>query len=204
MIDKFLRAPKDQALAPIALCLAPSIQPIAVTVAAFGVGVIAGLAVWQQAYSLGAGLWLLNRGLDGLDGTLARLRGAQSDFGGYLDMLLDTIIYALVPLALVLSMPSPGAWLALVALLISFYINYASWMYLAALLEKRSLGAQARHERTTITMPAGIVEGAETVMFYTLFLLLPGAAIMLFWIMAALVLVTVGQRLVWAARHLQS
>jgi hypothetical protein len=51
-------------------------------------------------------------------------------------------------------------------------------------------------------MPSGLIEGAETIIFYTLFLLLPGALVPLFWLMAALVLLTAGQRMVWAAGRL--
>jgi hypothetical protein len=40
------------------------------------------------------------------------------------------------------------------------------------------------------------------VVFFTLFLLLPGALVPLFWLMAALVLVTAAQRVAWAARAL--
>lgn len=202
MVDKLLRGPKEQLLSPIALSLPRSIQPVTITLVAFGVGLCAALAIWQQAYWSGLVLWLGNRVLDGLDGTLARVHARQSDWGGYLDMLLDTVIYAAIPIALVLAQPSAAAWLSLAVLLGSFYVNGASWMYLAALLEKRSQGAHARGELTTITMPGGIIEGGETVLFYTLFLLVPGALMPLFWTMALLVFATVGQRLFWAWRGL--
>lgn len=201
MVDKILRAPKEYALTPVANALR-SVHPTAVTLAALGVGLLASVAIWQQAYGLGVVLWAINRVLDGLDGTIARVQHKQSDLGGYIDILADTLIYALIPAALVLSNPSTAAWISLVALLSSFYLNGASWIYLAALLEKRNQGSAARRELTTITMPTGLIEGAETVLFYTLFLLLPGAAVVLFWTMALLVLVTIGQRLRWAMRHL--
>jgi hypothetical protein len=75
-------------------------------------------------------------------------------------------------------------------------------MYLAALFEKRSTGAAAGGELTAVTMPAGLIEGAETVVFFTLFLLFPGAIVPLFSLMAALVLFTAGQRVAWAIRRL--
>lgn len=202
MIDKLLREPKEVALTPIALTLPRTIQPLTLTLAALGVGLAAAAAIWQQAYGLGLALWAVNRVLDGLDGTLARVQRRQSDLGGYIDILADTAIYALIPAALVLGRPSTAGWVSLVALLSSFYLNGASWMYLAALLEKRGQGGQVSGELTTITMPSGLIEGAETVLFYTLFLLLPHAAVALFWAMALLVVVTIGQRLVWARRHL--
>jgi hypothetical protein len=81
-------------------------------------------------------------------------------------------------------------------------VNAASWMYLAAILERRGAGAAARGELTTITMPRGLVGGTETVVFYALFLALPRTLVPLFILMTALVLVTVMQRLVWAVRRL--
>jgi phosphatidylglycerophosphate synthase len=202
MIDKALRAPKEAVLSPLVRGPLRRIHPTAVTIAAAVVGVAAAGAAWQGAYLPALGLWAVNRVLDGLDGTLARVTGRQSDLGAYLDIVLDHVVYVAVPLGLALAAGTPAAYLALALLLASFYINGASWMYLAALLERRQAGAAARGELTTVTMPAGLVEGAETVVFFTLFLLLPGALVPLFWLMAALVLVTAAERVAWAARAL--
>ncbi len=202
MVDKLLRVPKEQVLAPVATRVFHAVHPTTLTLAAFGIGLAAAVAVWQGAYGLGVGLWVLNRVLDGLDGTVARLHQKQSDLGGYLDIVLDTVIYAAIPFALVLSQPQPGAWLSLAFLLSSFYINGASWMYLAALLEKRRQGAAARGELTTITMPGGLIEGTETVLFFTLFLVFPDSSVYVFRLMGLLVVATIVQRLVWAREHL--
>ncbi len=203
MIDKALREPKETVLTPLVRGPLRRIHPTAVTIAAAAVGVAAGLAAWQGAYLPALGLWAVNRVLDGLDGTLARSTGQQSDLGAYLDIMLDHAVYVAVPLGLALAAGTPVAYLALALLLASFYLNGASWMYLAALLEKRNAGAAARGELTTVTMPGGLVEGAETVVLYTLFLLFPGALVPLFGLMAVLVLFTVGQRVAWAVRRLR-
>ncbi|HMP42107.1 MAG TPA: CDP-alcohol phosphatidyltransferase family protein [Roseiflexaceae bacterium] len=178
------------------------LHPTSVTLLAAVVGIAAAGAAWQGAYLPAIGLWILNRILDGLDGTLARVTDQQSDLGAYLDIVLDHVVYVAVPLGLALAAATDAAYFALAALLASFYINAASWMYLAALLEKRTSGAVARGDLTTVTMPGGLIEGAETVVFYTMFLLLPDLLVPLFGLMAILVLVTVGQRLVWALREL--
>ncbi len=202
MLDEVLRVPKEAILAPLARGPLRRLHPTAVTIAAAVAGVAAGVAAWQGAFLPALGLWLLNRVLDGLDGTLARSTGRQSDLGAYLDIVLDHVVYIAVPLGLALAAGTPAAALALALLLASFYLNGAGWMYLAALLEKRNAGAAARGELTTVTMPGGLIEGAETMVLYTLFLLLPGALVPLFGLMAALVLLTVIQRVAWAVRHL--
>lgn len=202
MIDKALRVPKEALLSPLAQGPLRRLSPTTVTVLAAIAGLAAAVAASQSAYPAALGLWALNRVLDGLDGTLARATGRQSDAGAYLDIVLDTLVYAAVPAGLALAAGTPAAYLALALLLGSFYLNGATWMYLAALLEKRSAGAAARGELTTVTMPAGLIEGAETVLFYTLFLLLPGAIVPLFALMAGLVLLTAAQRVTWALREL--
>ena len=96
----------------------------------------------------------------------------------------------------------PTLWLCLALLLGTFYVNGASWMYLSALLEKRSVGATARGEQTSISMPTGLIEGSETILLYALYILFPGALTLLFAITAALVWITIAQRAVWASRAL--
>lgn len=75
-------------------------------------------------------------------------------------------------------------------------------MWLAAVLEQRNLGARTTGESTSVTMPGGLIAGTETMLFYTLFFLFPKHLAALFATMAALVIVTAAQRVVWAARHL--
>ncbi len=198
MIDRLLRFPKDWLLIPLARRWPHAISPNAVTLAGCAAGLAAAVAAWQRLYPLALCLWLLNRTLDGLDGLLARIQGRQSDLGGYLDMVLDVVVYAAVPVGLALGLASADVYLWLALMLGSFYINAASWMYLSALLEKRARGARERGEKTSVTMPAGLIEGAETIVFYTLFLLLPGELVLLFSLMTLLVLFTAAQRLVWA------
>lgn len=202
MIDKSLREPKESLLSPLVRGPLRRLHPTAVTLAAGVVGLAAAAAAWQGAHAIALALWAANRLLDGLDGTLARVTGRQSDLGAYLDIVLDHAVYVAVPLGLALAADSRAGYLALALLLASFYINGASWMYLAALLEKRQAGAAAQGELTTVTMPAGLVEGAETVLLFTLFLLFPGALVPLFGLMAALVLIGAGQRVAWAVRRL--
>jgi phosphatidylglycerophosphate synthase len=202
MIDKVLREPKELVLRPLVRGPIRHVHPVAVTVLAAAVGLGAAVAASQGAPLAALVLWGLNRVLDGLDGTLARATGRQSDLGAYLDIVCDHVVAAALALGLAFAAGTPDALAAVALLLASFYVNGATWMYLAALLEKRRAGAAARGELTSVTMPGGLIEGAETILFYTLFLLFPGALVPLFWLMAALVLITAGQRVAWAARQL--
>jgi len=176
---------------------------MALTAAAAGAGAGAGVAAGLGLRWWPLVLWLASRLLDGLDGAAARRGGRQSDLGGYLDLMGDTLGYAAVPIGLAAAHGTTAGWAACAVLAASYYLNMTSWALLAAIAEKRGAGAAARDERTTIHMPAGLVEGVETIVAYTVMLALPSSAPALFVVMAALVGVTILQRVVWAWRSLR-
>ena len=200
MVDRIVRRIKEQVMEPLAYAVR-CIHPNVVTIASTILGVGAGIAGWQQAYLPALGLWLLCKLADGLDGTLARMRNKQTDLGGYFDILSDTLIWAIVPLGLALGQPTPPMFVGLALLLIGIYLNSSSWMYLAALQEKKVQGGRARGEYTTLTMPVGLMEGTESVLMYCAFFIFPTALFPLFLLMAGLAVLTVLLRLVWAVRH---
>lgn len=202
MFDHVLRLLKDRWLAPLARWLGPSLSPNTVSVLGFLFGLACAAAAARGANVLAVVLWVVNRMLDGLDGSLARVHGRQTDFGGYLDILLDFVVYAAIPVAMVYASPSRDIAVAGVLLLATFFVNSASWMYLAAILERRELGATTHGELTTVTMPPGLIAGTETVVFYALFLAVPAWRVGGFQIMATLVVVNVFQRLWWARRFM--
>jgi phosphatidylglycerophosphate synthase len=204
MFDEWFRVHKERWLGPLASALGHWFSPLALTLFALMAGLAAAFAASQRLFLLGFALWVANRLLDGLDGTLARAQQRQSELGGYLDILLDFVVYAAIPIGITLALDTRTVWLVSLLLLAAFFVNAASWMYLAALLERRGAGAAARGELTSVTMPRGLVAGTETVVFYSLFLLLPSQYIGLASLMAAGVAVGILQRVVWAARHLTS
>jgi phosphatidylglycerophosphate synthase len=199
MFDERMRTFKDTVFHPMAGPL-QAVPPWFFSVMGLLVGVGAAAALWQQAYALGFLLWFVNRVFDGLDGVVARLSNAQSDLGGYLDIVIDFVVYAAIPVGLALGRPSTAVFLSLIFLLCAYYVNAASWMYLAAILEKRHLSHSQR--LTTITMPVGLIGGVETILFYTAFIFFPSYLAWLFGLMGLLVVVTIAQRLRWAIHHL--
>lgn len=200
MFDSPLRRFKDQVGTPLAKRMS-RVSPTFISILGLAVGLIATYAAYKQQYLWSLAFWLINRVLDGLDGLIARLHQRQSDFGGYVDILTDFAIYAALPIGLVVGSPSEQHYLALIFLLAVFYVNTASWMYLAAILEKRA--AHTPETQTTIVMPAGIIGGFESIIAYGIFLLFPAYITILFSIFAVLVFVTTIQRLIWAKRALQ-
>ena len=201
MLDRMLRPVKESVVSPLAGVLARRVHPNTITIGAFAFGVVAFVCLLHHEMLLCATFWLLGRLLDGLDGAVARRSGKQSDFGGYLDMLLDVIAYALLPLGMALAFPSPAVFIAVAVLLAVFYVNIASWLYLSALMEKQKR-VDEYVATTSVFMPSGLIEGTETIVFYTLFIAFPGMFVVLAYTMAAMTAITVAQRLVWALRTL--
>ena len=92
----------------------PGITPDGLTLVGFAIGVLALPFLALGWYLTALVVILLNRLLDGLDGALARRRGL-TDAGGFLDISLDFLFYALVPFGFILAAPEQnalaGGWL---------------------------------------------------------------------------------------------
>jgi phosphatidylglycerophosphate synthase len=199
MFDTFMRRLKDRLIEPLAAPLG-AVSPASVTVLALLTGLTAASLAAIGSVLPSLLVWLLSRILDGLDGLVARRFNKQSDFGGYLDIVCDFTVYAAVPIGLALARPTSLNFIALAVMLASFYINAASWMYLSALLEKRS--ARDSSTQTSIIMPSGLIGGTESITAFCIFLLFPAHIAPLFGVFSALVFVTIIQRLIWAKQNL--
>ena len=201
MLDEWLRTLKERVLLPVVKAVARTgVSPTQLTLLgfAFGLGCCGAAAVGR--WWLASALWWAGRILDGLDGSLARFTGQQSDFGGYVDIMCDFVVYSLVPVAVVwrTEQHSPAAWLTLALLLSSYFVNAAGLFMLSSLLEKRSL----QRKLTSVAMPRGLVEGAETLVCYQLFLLFPHAITALMALFCGAVVATIVHRLHWAHGNL--
>jgi phosphatidylglycerophosphate synthase len=203
MFDHTLRLVKERFFLPCCKLVAWSgVTPNMLTLASL----VAGLACAYYAalgnyILIASAFWWVGRIFDGLDGSLARLTNQQSDFGGYLDIVCDFSVYALVPIGVVVgvtpNMDRPTAEMAYLVLSIlqgTFFVNAAGLFMLSVILEKR----QASKELTTVIMPRGLVEGFETMVAMQLMLLLPQHCILLMATFAAAVALTVLHRLRWA------
>lgn len=141
-----------------------------ITVAGFGVGLAAIGATALQLYELGLVLLLVNRLADGVDGALARRVGA-TDLGGYLDIVLDFIIYSGAAFAFALARPEhalPAAFL-----IFSFMGTGSSFLAFAIFAAKRKLDGEEAADKSFYYL-GGITEGTETILFFVLILLFPG------------------------------
>ena len=140
---------------------------------------------------------LLNRLIDGLDGPIARERGASA-FGGYLDIMCDMVFYAAVPVGFALAEPGNALWAAV--LLASFVCTASSFLGRAVLATQRGEPDDAARGAKSFFHAAGIIEGTETILAFVLFCLFPSAFPWLAGILALLCFWTAGARLLSAYR----
>src|SRR5690349_16250944 len=103
----------------------------AVTVAGFVVGMASAVAIATGRSITGLVLLLASRLCDGLDGALARATTPTAR-GAYLDIALDFLFYASIPLAFAVADPPRNA-LAAAALLAAFIGTGSTFLAFAAL-----------------------------------------------------------------------
>ena len=202
MLDSLLRPLIDPPLRRLAQPLARSgVTANQITVAGFFVGMLAVPLLWSQLYALALLAIAANRLLDGLDGTLARLRNQVSDRGGYLDIVLDFIFYSAVPFGFALSDPSRNA-LPAAFLIWSFIATGASFLAAAIMAERQNPAAQPRGQKSFF-YSYGLMEGSETILALLLFCLFANQFWWLAWLVALWAWVTAAARIVATLRSLQ-
>jgi phosphatidylglycerophosphate synthase len=173
------------------------VRPGAVTAVGLGFGVAACVAAALAWWPAALALWLVNRGLDGLDGPLARRHGA-TDLGGLLDFVADFVVYGGFIVGVAIAVPD--ARIACAALLAAYLLNNVAQLSFASLVEKRRL---AFGDERSLRLTPGLTEGTETIVAYAVICLLPAHADVIAWVYTAMVLFTTGQRLALARRVLR-
>lgn len=195
MLDPALRRLIDRPLAALARPLARlGLTADGVTLGGFLVGLGAAAAIACGGYELGLALLLLNRLSDGLDGALARLRG-PTDFGGYLDIVCDFLVYNALVVGFALA--DPAALPAALFLLLSFVATGTTFLAHAILAAKRGL-TDARRGPKSFYYLGGLAEGTETLIFFVLACLLPQHFALMAWIFAGLCAATAAGRVLTA------
>jgi phosphatidylglycerophosphate synthase len=174
------------------------VPPLALTGVGWVVGLGACVAVSQRSWVLALVLWLLNRLCDGLDGPVARLRGA-TELGGFLDIVADFSIYAGFLMGVAVAVPE--ARLACVALLTAYYVSGTAFLAMSSLVERR--GGPVSDGRS-LRFVGGLAEGTETVVVYALICLVPAWVVPIAWVFTAAVAVTAVQRVVLGVHSLRA
>lgn len=171
MLDRALNDHLQRPLQALARWLAgQGVRADHLTWAGFAVGLLAVplIASGHPRWALLA--MALNRLADGLDGTLARLT-APTDRGAFLDITLDFLFYASIPLAFALANPAANG-LAAAVLLFAFMGTASSFLAFAVLAARRGLTSTA-YPRKGFYYLGGLTEATETLAVFTLMCLVP-------------------------------
>ena len=199
MLDRVLNDRLQRPLQALARWLAgQGVRADHLTWAGFAVGLLAVplIASGHPRWALLA--MALNRLADGLDGTLARLT-APTDRGAFLDITLDFLFYASIPLAFALANPAANG-LAAAVLLFAFMGTASSFLAFAVLAARRGLTSTA-YPRKGFYYLGGLTEATETLAVFTLMCLVPAWFVPLALGFAALCALTTVTRVVagWQA-----
>ncbi|MBL8790722.1 MAG: CDP-alcohol phosphatidyltransferase family protein [Rhizobiales bacterium] len=193
MLDRQMLALSKPAVEFMAARLsAAGITAIQVSLAGFGFGVLAALLI--GAGEIGWAIWplLLNRLCDGLDGAVAR-RGTPTDLGAFLDITLDFLFYAGIPLAFAWCNPPQNA-LAAATLLAAFIGTGVTFLAYAIMAEKRGEKSAAFPSKAFFYL-GGLTEGFETVLCFVAMCLWPAHFPEIAYTYSALCLVTIVTRM---------
>ncbi len=194
MLDKFITPIIKPMLHPIVIMLHKrGITADQLTVAGFMVGM---LSLPLLAYQLWFGALIaiiLNRVFDGLDGALARHANHSSSAGGYLDITLDFLFYAAVPLGFILAYPEQNA-IAGALLLAAFIGTGSSFLAFAIAAEKFQLD-KPQFKYKSFYYLNGLTEGTETIALFIAFCIWPQHFVVLASLFAAACAVTIVTRI---------
>ena len=170
------------------------------TLLGFLTGIFAAFLIAHEAYLAGAMAILASRLLDALDGAVARLTRA-TDAGGFLDIALDFVFYASIPLAFAVSDPARNALPAAV-LLAAFIGTGSSFLAFAVMAAKRGLSNLATPNKSFYFL-GGLTEASETLICFMAMCVWPGLFIELAYVFAALCALTTATRIWWGWKAFQ-
>ena len=172
MLDKFITPLIKPVLTPCVKQLhKKGVSADQLTLIGFLIGLLAvPLIIFEYWY--GALIVIcINHIFDGLDGALARYAQSSSSAGGYLDITLDFLFYALIPFAFILSSPEQNA-LAGSLLLVTFIGTGSSFLAFAIAAEKFKLD-KPQFKYKSFYYLNGLTEGTETIALFIAFCIWP-------------------------------
>jgi phosphatidylglycerophosphate synthase len=172
----------------------------ALTFIGFAIGMAAAVSIALQQFTAGLVLLLLSRLMDGLDGAVARLT-QPTDRGGFLDITLDFLFYAAIPLAFAVADTAQNALPAAV-LLASFMGTASSFLAFAIVAAQRGITSTALPAKSFYFL-GGLTEATETIAAFVAMCLWPQWFAPIAWGFAALCAITTALRIGWGCQRLK-
>lgn len=195
MLDKAIQAAIRPLMVRAARVLCRcGVSADALTWTGFVLGLGAAMAIATGHFLVGLALLLSSRLMDGLDGAVARVT-QPTDRGGFLDITLDFLFYASIPLAFAVADPHANA-LAAAVLLASFIGTGSSFLAFAIVAEKRQLQSLAFPDKSFYFL-GGLTVATETLIAFVAMCLWPQWFAPIAYGFAALCAITTALRIGW-------
>ncbi|MBK2267640.1 CDP-alcohol phosphatidyltransferase family protein [Francisella philomiragia] len=163
----------------VAKLVAPIIAPNVVTILSLICGLVAAVSFFINQY-LCVFLLLLSGYLDILDGSVARLQNSSSSFGTMLDILSDRFVESFIIIVIFINQLDI-AWVGLL-MMMSIIVCISSFLLVGIFSQKES--------SKSFYYSPGLIERAETFIFFIVMILLPSTVFVLGLIYTLLVLWT--------------
>jgi CDP-diacylglycerol--glycerol-3-phosphate 3-phosphatidyltransferase len=166
------------------------LTPNAISLTGFALCLVAAVLIWEDHYVLGGIAFIVGSVCDMLDGRYARASGKGSPFGAFLDSTLDRVEEGVVLTAVAANFAADGDDVAVAAVVVAV---------LASLMVSYT---RARAEALGVECKVGIADRPVRVVILSAGLVLAGLDVLkpAVYVLAALALITVGQR-VWHVRQ---
>jgi phosphatidylglycerophosphate synthase len=172
MLDRFVTPIIKPILTPVVKLLHQrNVTADHVTLYGFIVGMLAVPLLAFELWYWALAAILINRTLDGLDGDLARYANQSSSAGGFLDITLDFLFYAAVPLGFIIANPEQNA-IAGSILLATFIGTGSSFLAFAIAAEKFNID-KPQFQYKSFYYLNGLTEGTETIALFIAFCIWP-------------------------------
>lgn len=168
-----------------------------VSLTGFVIGLIASVLIANLSYTAGLIALFLSRLCDALDGAVAR-QTTPTDAGGFLDITLDFLFYASIPLAFAVA-DAPRNALAAAVLLAAFMGTGSSFLAFAVIAAKRQMHSLAYPDKSFFYL-GGLTEATETLACFAAMCVWPQHFALLAYGFAALCGLTIVTRIVWGWR----
>ena len=201
MLDRFAAA----LIKPIVDAVGKPLARVGVTAdqltfAGFLIGLCDAFLIASGAYLTGAAAIFISRICDALDGAVAR-QHTPTDRGGFLDIALDFIFYASIPLAFAVADPARNA-LAAATLLAAFVGTASSFLAFAVIAAKRGMTSTAYPDKSLYFL-GGLAEATETLATFAAMCVWPQHFALLAYAFSVACAITIATRLWWGWQALR-
>ena len=195
MLDRFITALIRPAVnASAKLLVRAGVGANSITLLGFFVGMLAAFLIATHAYSAALVAIFASRTMDALDGAVAR-QSSATDAGGFLDIALDFLFYASIPLAFAVADPTRNALPAAV-LLAAFIGTSSSFLAFAVLAAKRGVINLSYPDKSFYFL-GGLTEATETLAFFAAMCVWPQHFAVSAYVFATLCAITTATRIWW-------